>query len=63
MLAGGTASIAGLGELTEQQIGVPVQIANPLQGFALASRIDEVAIQEDSPALMTAIGLAMRTFD
>ncbi len=63
ILAGGTSSIAGLDELTEQQIGVPVQIANPLMGFNLASRIDEIAISEDSPALMTVIGLAMRTFD
>ena len=63
ILAGGTASISGLGEITEQQIGVPVQIADPLEGFALSSRIDNIAINEDSPALMTVVGLAMRTFD
>ena len=63
ILSGGTSSIKGLDELTEQQIGVPVKIADPLKGFALASRIDEIAIREDSPALMTVIGLAMRTFD
>jgi type IV pilus assembly protein PilM len=63
LLAGGTSSIEGLDVLTEQQIGVPVQKANPSGGFDLASRIDDVTIREDSPALMTAIGLAMRTFD
>lgn len=63
ILAGGTASISGLGEITEQQIGVPVQIADPLEGFALSSRIDNIAINEDSPSLMTVVGLAMRTFD
>ncbi|MCF6318859.1 MAG: pilus assembly protein PilM [Proteobacteria bacterium] len=63
VLAGGTASIEGLGELTEEQVGVPVQIANPIDGFAMASRIDDIAIKTDSPALMTVIGLAMRTFD
>jgi type IV pilus assembly protein PilM len=63
ILAGGTASIPGLDEITEQQIGVPVQIANPLDGFALSSRVDSIAINEDSPALMTVVGLAMRTFD
>lgn len=63
LLAGGTSSIEGLDDLTEQQIGVPVQKANPIGGFGLASRIDDIAIHEDSPALMTAIGLAMRTFD
>jgi len=63
ILAGGTASIKGLCELTEQQIGVPVTRANPIEGFNLASRIDDIAILEDAPALMTVIGLAMRTFD
>ena len=63
ILAGGTASIEGLDKLTEEQIGVSVQVANPIAGFDLASRIDDIAIQEDSPALMTVIGLAMRTFD
>lgn len=63
VLAGGTASIEGLDGLTEEQIGVPVQIADPIDGFAMASRIDEIAIKADSPALMTVIGLAMRTFD
>ena len=63
LLAGGTSSIEGLDVLTEQQIGVPVQKANPIGGFDLASRIDDVTIREDSPALMTAIGLAMRAFD
>jgi len=63
LLAGGTSSIEGLDDLTEQQIGVPVQKANPIEGFDMASRIDDIAIREDSPALMTAIGLAMRTFD
>lgn len=63
LIAGGTSSIDGLAELAEQQIGVPVQKANPIGGFTLASRIDEIAIQEDSAALMTVIGLAMRSFD
>ncbi|MFK8012028.1 MAG: pilus assembly protein PilM [Marinicellaceae bacterium] len=63
LLAGGTSSIEGLDDLTEQQIGVPVQKANPIEGFNIATRIDDIAIAEDSPALMTAIGLAMRTFD
>ena len=63
VLGGGTASIGGLAELTEAQIGVPVQIANPIQNLVIANRIDEIAIQADSPALMTVMGLAMRTFD
>jgi len=63
ILAGGTASIEGLDKLTEEQIGVSVQVADPIAGFDLASRIDDIAIQEDSAALMTVIGLAMRTFD
>lgn len=63
ILAGGTASIKDLDEVATQQIGVPAQIANPIEGFELASRVDKVALQEDAPSLMTVIGLAMRTFD
>ena len=63
VLAGGTASIHNLDEMTAQLIGVPTQIAKPVEGFELASRVDEMAMKEDAPALMTVIGLAMRTFD
>lgn len=63
LLGGGTASIIGLADLTETQIGVPVQIADPIKNLAIANRIDEMAIKADSPALLTVMGLAMRTFD
>ncbi len=63
LLAGGCASISGLDGIVEEQIGVPVQVADPLAGVDLASRINKDAIQADSPALLTALGLALRSFD
>jgi len=63
MLAGGCATIPGIDRICEEQIGVPVSVANPLAGMALAPRIDEERLREDAPALMVACGLALRNFD
>jgi type IV pilus assembly protein PilM len=63
VLAGGTASIEGLGEMIENKLGTPTLIANPFVGMSLASRVDANALANDAPALMIACGLAMRSFD
>ena len=62
VLAGGTASIEGLGEMIEARLGTPTIIANPFSNMSLASRVDAGALANDSPALMIACGLAMRSF-
>lgn len=62
-LAGGCAAIDGIAELAQEQIGLPVTIANPLAGMTVANRIDESRLAEDAPALMIACGLALRSFD
>ncbi len=63
LLAGGSASIPGIDSLVEEQIGVPVQVVDPLANIGLASRINKDVIKADSPALLTALGLALRSFD
>jgi len=63
LLAGGCASIPGVESLVEEQIGVPVQVLDPLVNIGLAPRINKETIKADSPALMTALGLALRSFD
>ena len=63
VLAGGCASIAGVAEMVEEQLGVPSVVANPLAGMSLSSRVQPQAVQQDAPALMIACGLAMRSFD
>ena len=62
VLAGGTASIDGMAEMIESKLGTPTIIANPFVNMSLASRVDADALANDTPALMIACGLAMRSF-
>jgi type IV pilus assembly protein PilM len=63
VLAGGCASIPGIAEMVEEQIGVLTIVANPLANMSLSSRVQAQALAQDAPALMIACGLAMRSFD
>lgn len=63
VLAGGCASIAGISEMVEEQLGVQTVIANPLAQMTLGSRVQAHALAQDAPALMIACGLALRSFD
>ncbi len=63
VLAGGTASIDGLGDMIENKLGTPTIIANPFVDMSLSSRVDAEALSNDAPALMISCGLAMRSFD
>lgn len=63
VLAGGCASIAGISAMLEEQLGVGTSIANPLSDMALAPRVNSEQLASDSPALMIAAGLALRSFD
>jgi type IV pilus assembly protein PilM len=63
VLAGGCASIAGVKEMVEEQIGVPTVIASPVAAMTLSAKVQAQALQADAPALMIACGLALRSFD
>jgi type IV pilus assembly protein PilM len=63
VLAGGCASIPGIAEMVEEQLGVPTVVANPLANMALGPRVQAHALAQDAPALMIACGLALRSFD
>lgn len=63
VLAGGCASIPGIPEMVEEQLGVPTIVANPLAHMTLGSRVQAHALAQDAPALMIACGLALRSFD
>ncbi len=62
VLAGGCASIPGITELVEEQIGVSTLVAGPLADMSLASRVQAQQLSGDAPALMIACGLALRSF-
>lgn len=63
VLAGGTAGTPGLDELIEQQTGIKTSIANPFSRMNFDSQINQQRLGNDAPALMIAVGLAMRTLD
>ncbi len=63
ILAGGCASIPGLEKLVERDLGIPSYVANPFINMALSSRVKPQSLSNDTPAMMIACGLALRSFD
>ena len=59
-LAGGCASIPGVAELVESNLGIAAGVANPFSSVKLTSRIAKQRIAGDAPSLMIASGLALR---
>lgn len=63
LFAGVGASAPGLADLASQRLQLTAQVANPFAGMALAKRVDADALECNAPTLMTACGLALRSFD
>lgn len=63
VLAGGCASIHGIDQFVEQTLGIPTTIANPFVNMSLSARVKPQSLSNDAPAMMTACGLALRSFD
>ncbi|MCP3687697.1 MAG: pilus assembly protein PilM [Gammaproteobacteria bacterium] len=60
VLAGGTACLPDLAELTESHIGVPTTIANPFSDMSSSSRVNKANLEADAPSFLVAAGLAIR---
>lgn len=63
ILAGGSAGIRGIGELVEERLGTGTVVANPFTRMSLSSKVRAPVLNQDAPALMIAVGLALRGFD
>ena len=63
VLGGGCASIPGIDELIESELGIPASIANPFANMTLSSGIKPQHLSNDAPSLLIACGLALRSFD
>jgi type IV pilus assembly protein PilM len=61
-LAGGCASIPGIDELVESQLGITTVIANPFANMSLSSKVNPQSLSKDAPSLIIACGLALRSF-
>ncbi len=61
-MSGGGARVHGLKEALGNRLGLPVEIANPLQRLQVAEGVfDMMDVDEISPLLMLGVGLALRT--
>ena len=61
-LAGGVSALEGLVDEVEQVIGLPTAVANPFANMQLHKSINPTALANDAPAMLLAVGLAMRSF-
>lgn len=60
-LCGRAALLAQIDSRLQQQIGLPVTLANPFKAMSLDSSIDSEQLSKDAPQLMSACGLSMRS--
>lgn len=63
VLCGGTAATPGLVSMVQQKLGNPTSIANPFINMTVDARINNDQLATDTPSLMAACGLALRSFD
>lgn len=62
ILAGGCASIAGIAETVESEVGIPTQVANPFSSMSISSKVPINMLSSDAPSLLVVCGLALRSF-
>jgi type IV pilus assembly protein PilM len=62
-LAGTMASLDGLAEVVEQELGIGTSVADPVKGLDVAPSVAVAALKRNAPNLMVAMGLALRGFD
>jgi type IV pilus assembly protein PilM len=63
LVCGGCANIPGVADVIGSRIGIATEIGDPLGQMKLSSRAKSHGVQKDSTALLTACGLALRSFD
>src|SRR6266478_4305255 len=63
LVCGGCANIAGVADVIASRVGISAEKGDPLGQMKLSSRAKAQAVQRDATALLTACGLALRSFD
>ena len=63
IICGGCANIPGVADVIGSRVGIPTQIGNPLGMMKLSSKARSQGVMKDATALLTACGLALRSFD
>lgn len=63
LICGGCANIPGVADVIGSRIGIATEVGDPLGQMKLSSRAKSHGVQKDATALLTACGLALRSFD
>lgn len=63
LVCGGCANIPGVADVIGSRVGIPTEVGDPLGQMKMSSRARSQGVEKDSTALLTACGLALRSFD
>ena len=63
LICGGCANIPGVADVISSRVGVPADKGDPLGNMKVSSKAKAQAVGRDATALLTACGLALRSFD
>ncbi|MEL6214156.1 MAG: type IV pilus assembly protein PilM, partial [Pseudomonadota bacterium] len=63
IMCGGCANIPGIADVIASRVGIPTEIGDPLGQMKVSARAKGQGIERDANALLTAFGLALRSFD
>ena len=61
-LSGGCAKVSGFVEMVQSRLNVPVEVLDPFKNIAIGKGIDMSYLDEISPSMAVAVGLALRSF-
>ena len=63
LACGGCANIPGIADVISSRVGIPTDVGDPLGQMKVSSKAKSQGVLKDSTALLTACGLALRSFD
>jgi type IV pilus assembly protein PilM len=63
LICGGCANIPGVADVIKSRVGIEAERGDPLGQMKISSRAKAQAVKKDATALLTACGLALRSFD
>ena len=63
LVCGGCANIPGISDVISSRVGIPTEVGDPLGQMKISSKAKSQGVTKDATALLTACGLALRSFD
>jgi type IV pilus assembly protein PilM len=63
LICGGCANIPGVADVIASRVGIAAERGDPLGQMKLSSKAKAQGVRKDATALLTACGLALRSFD